>query len=579
MDEYIQPTKRAAIAVGHSKLPKLTPAFLSVDDAARYMHERIGSKREVEYGGVIMQRLSDRLYVATEPVRDEARQFDLTKIIERDSETGALVNPQGYRLVAFLHSHPDDFKAIQRQEPKWSPTQVKAFIGFFATQDIINNWRLRKALPFAYLSGPDGALIRYESSNTKAEEQRVRWLEGKGPWTSTHDREVTQEGGYKGLAEVGSLRFVVSSAVWGGSVGDVPSDWQPYKTFKAPVLPLACGPVFADVQQALSYAWRRIQRQPAVRQRALILQLNGSEQFCACEPEKVEGLATTLPQLPNGCHLHGIYSHARPLPANYPEYEAWLYKNFISPLELAQHIAQFRQYSLGPQSTLGVSLYIHMRDEAVLRYRFSGSALESQLFIEDEDGVVRDNGIQATLQDGSLLTRGFVALVAAAGELSVEKTSALWDRPGVVDEHWVPYSTVPLLTLSPAFLSADDAARYAHTRIGTLREQEMGGLILQRRDGRFAITEPAPTGARPSRLPGGARWIARINRSSSPQTIACTAATARGWRCRSPTPATPQGINGPAKAPNSTARCSMPRTSPTCWPRSVWVIFPAPKTA
>lgn len=497
MDEHNPPAKRAAIPAGHSRLPKLTPAFLDVDDAARYVHEQIGTRRDVEYGSVIMQRLADQLYVATEPVRDEARQFDLTKIIERDRTTGALVDPQGYRLVGFLHSHPDTFEEMQRKEPKWSPRQVKAFVGFFATQDIINNWRLRKQLPFAYLSSPDGALLRYTSSNTVAEGQRVLWLDGKGPWTSAHDRELTQEGGYKGLAEVGSLRFVVSSAAWGGSVGDVPSDWEPYEAFRAPALPLACGPVFADVQQALAYAWRRIQRQPALRQRAFILQRNGGEQFCASEPEKVEGLAQTLPKLPEGCHLHGIYFHARPLPGNYPEWEPWLYKNFVSPLELAQHIAQFRQYSLGPQPTLGVSLYIRMRDEAVLRYRFSGSALESQLLIEHEDGTVRDNGIQAALHNGSLLTRDFVGRVAKAGELSVEKTSALWDRPGIVDEQWLPYSKTTLPSLSAAFLTADDAACYAHQQIGPLREQAMGGLILKRRDGYFVITAPVATGPRP----------------------------------------------------------------------------------
>ena len=96
MDEHSNRDKRAAIPPGHTKLPPLTPAFISADDAARYVHERIGTTRDIEYGSVIMQRLSDQLYVATEPALGQAKNFDLNLILERErGSTFQFVEPQG----------------------------------------------------------------------------------------------------------------------------------------------------------------------------------------------------------------------------------------------------------------------------------------------------------------------------------------------------------------------------------------------------------------------------------------------------------------------------------------------------
>ena len=504
MDEHITRNSRAAIRQGHAKLPRLTPAFVSADDAARYVHERIGNKRDIEYGSVIMRRLADQLYVATEPVLDQSRQFDLASIIERDITTGHLVNPEGYQLVGGLHSHPDTLDETQRQNPTWSTQQVKAFMGFFSTNDIIVNHRVGATLPFAYLSGPNGELIRYQTSYSSEEDQRVRWLRREGGWTSAFDREGTEEGAYKALASVGSIRFVLSNPIWGGSVGDVPGDWEPYKPFKAPPLQLPCGPVFPSRDLALNHAAIRIRRQPNTNQHVLILQSTVQGQYTTCEPlpSELDGwpAGSILARLPPGFHVAGVYFHSRPLPIQYPLLESWLYKNCIAPLDLANHIAQFRRN--GPQPRAGASLYIRLRDDALLHYRFSGSVLESQLFTQATDGQVTDNGLQAALANGSLLTRDFVRKVAAAGELSVEKTSALWDRSGVVDAQWIPYSQFTLPSLSIPFLLADDAARFVHGNINGRREQVLGGMILQRPDGRFVASRPVATGPRPFAFEG-----------------------------------------------------------------------------
>ncbi|MHA4965543.1 DUF4329 domain-containing protein [Pseudomonas extremorientalis] len=503
MDDKPPRAERAAIPQGHAKLGTLTPAFISADDVVRYIHGRIAQPLKLEHASVILQRLSDGLYLASEPISDRPTVFNFNLLLDRDPVTEDFIDPEGLRIVGSWHTHPNMTEWVMQQNPKWSASEVKAFQGFFSEPDIIFLFQDRHKFKSAYLSGPDGTLIKFEPDDSTAGAEYGRWLRYReGGFDSPHAHAGDMIGYYKKLASLGRLSFLASIPVWGDSVGEVPTGWEPYKPFKAPPLPLPCGPVFADKDQALAHAWSRIQRKPTVKQRVLILQRDGNEGYLAGEPELMATVGDALPVLPAGCHLHGIYFHSRPLPGQYPDQEAWLYKNFVSPLELAQHIAQFRQYRRGPQPTLGGSLYIRMRDEAILRYRFSGSAAESQLFTQAADGTVTDNGIQDKLHEGTLLTRDVVRQVARAGELTVEKTSVLWDRSGVVDDTWTPYSRFPLPELSSAFLTADDAARYAHVQIGCQREHVHGGMILKRADGRFVVTEPVPSGPRPFAFTG-----------------------------------------------------------------------------
>lgn len=112
-----------------------------------------------------------------------------------------------------------------------------------------------------------------------------------------------------------------------------------------------------------------------------------------------------------------------------------------------------------------------------------------------------DDGLDAALLSGQMSPRDFVRRVASTGQLSVEQTSALWSVAGVVDENWVPDKTVTqptstttpgsggtsvtLPALSPAFIHADDAALWAHRRIGARRDREYGGVILRNLQGYF----------------------------------------------------------------------------------------------
>ena len=502
MDDQPMREKRATLPLGHAKLGTLSPAFSSADEVARYLHGRVGLNLQVEYGSVILRRLADGLFVGSEPISDRPTVFNFDLLLDSNAGYTAYLDPEGYQIVASWHTHPHSTALVARLNPTWSAHQITAYQGFYSEPDIIFNHQNRPKFREAYLTGPDGTLIKFQFDETAAAHGFAHWITTRGPFESPYAFDGTIEGFYKKVASVGRLTFLISSPYWGGSVGQVPANWEPYKPW----------PVFTQAQQALTHAATQFRRAPNIRQQALILQSDTLADFVARAPDPIEGLASALPQLPIGYHLHGVYIHSRPLPVQYPMLESWLFKNFISPLELAQHIARFRQYSLGAQSTLGASLYIRLRDDAILRYRFSGSALESQLFAQAPDGQVIDNGWQAALLGGSLLTRDFVRKVAAAGELSVEKTSALWDRIGVVDAQWSPYSQFTLPPLSIPFLSADDAARFVHGSINGRREQALGGMILQQLDGRFVVTKPLPTGPRPFAFEG----LYPVDRQHSP---------------------------------------------------------------
>ncbi|WP_439863344.1 hypothetical protein [Pseudomonas antarctica] len=492
MDDQPMREKRATLPRGHAKLGTLSPAFSSADEVARYLHGRVRSNVQVEYGSVILRRLADGLFVGSEPISDRPTVFNFNLLLDENAANTAFLDPEAYQIVASWHTHPSNTVWVTRLNPKWTAHQVTAYQDFYSTEDVMFNYQNRREFNTAYLTGPAGTLLKFQFDESPAANNYYRWLLTNGSFDSPDAHDGTLEGFYKKLASVGQLTFLISSPYWGGSVGRVPAQWEPYKPW----------PVFVDTARALAHASVQIQRKPNLRQQALILLSDALTEYVARDPEPIEGLAGVLPELPIGYHLHGIYLHSRPLPAQYPAMENWLYKNFISPLELAQHIARFRQYSQGPQSTLGASLYMRMRDDAILRYRFSGSALESQLFAQAADGQVTDNGWQAALANGSLLTRDFVRKVAAAGELSVEKTSALWDRSGVVDAQWAPYSRFTLPSLITSFLTADDAARYIHGNISGRREQVLGGMILQQPDGRFVVTQPVATGPRPFAFDG-----------------------------------------------------------------------------
>ncbi|NMX66419.1 DUF4329 domain-containing protein [Pseudomonas sp. WS 5111] len=476
-------------------LPPVGPAFVTMDDAARYAHRQIGSRRDKEYGGVILESLADGYFYATEPIAGGAYTFDYWTVLKVDSNSQYL-HPQGYRCVADYHSHPDAFDDFQENNPEFSERQVRGLNGFFSDIDLSIFILERGFFSASYLSGPDGGLLKYVTTGS-AEEQRFGvWLDKKlhfGHADGPADNKP--ETFFKKAASVSQLSIVVPSALWGGSTGTVPRQWRPFTAFVSRTYELpACGPVYAGLDALLEVLQ---QRNP---ERAFILKDANKEDYVLVEPPAGGPAPVSIQQLfprtsdgkrvsHESFHWVAVYLGRPPVPLRLPSRDAWLYRNFFSPLELATqlyHGVQSRDL-LGPERQL--FFYRNLNDGALLQYKCAFSTAETELFRVEPDGQVVDNQIDSALLAGTLSPRDFVLRVAAGGYLSVIRAGKIWDRLGPVDAQWRAVSRVPKPVLSPPFVTADDAARWAHNRIGERRDKEYGGAVL-RQGARYFATEP-----------------------------------------------------------------------------------------
>ncbi|WP_421527330.1 DUF4329 domain-containing protein [Pseudomonas brenneri] len=476
-------------------LPPVGPAFITMDDAARYAHQQIGKRRDVEYGGVILESLSDGYFYATEPIPGERNSFDTWKVLKVDSD-GQYLHPPGYRCVADYHSHPDMFDEFKANYPEFSERQVRGLNGFFSDIDLSINILERGFFSASYLSGPDGGLLKHVTTGS-AEEQRFGvWLDQKlafghadGP-TDNKPESLFQK-----TASVSQLSIVVPSTLWGGATGTVPRQWRPFTAFVSRTYELpACGPVHAGLDAMLAVLQ---QRNP---QRAFILKDANKEDYVLVEPPAGGPVPVSIQQLfprtPDGNRVShesfywvAVYLGRSPVPLRLAPKEPWLYRNFFSPLELATQLYHglLSRDLLGPERRL--FFYRDLNDGALLQYQCAFSTAEAELFRVEPDGQVVDNQIDSALLAGTLLPRDFVLRVAVGGYLSVIRTGKIWDKLGPVDAQWRAISRVPMPVLSPPFVTADDAARWAHNRIGDRRERAYGGAVLQQ-DARYFATEP-----------------------------------------------------------------------------------------
>jgi hypothetical protein len=496
MNEVPGRTGRAASAFGKPRLPRLSPAFVTEEDAAYWAHTQIPVKPDREYGSVIMLR-PDGLFVATEPVSGSVDRFDFGTIIEVDAR-GSYVQPQGYRCVANLHNHAPLYKEVRNANPGVDEFHLRLFINFFSYLDFVADVAARGFFPSAYLSGPDGVLLKYSPSGSKEEWSYSLWRQAGSPPgnpVGTYDIVST----INKFAAVGDLRVIVSNADWGYSVGRVPSDWKAGKAFSGgevtelPLMTRVCANAERAVLAALKFR--------DAKTSGLVLRSHSGKHYVATHARPA-GLAAWdphrlfpagsdgQPRLPRGYVLEGFYYGSRPDPGMFPPTQHWLYENFFTPQEMALAIAcntRWQQLSAPGQS---LSLYMLALDASMLKYTFSGSRIEAGMSVESSDGTIHDAGLQARLRNGALLPREYVSVVMLAGRLQVLRGSALWARLGLVDDDWKPFANFPWPVLSQEFLTADDAVRYAHEQIDPRRDRQYAGYVLQRDNRRFVVTEP-----------------------------------------------------------------------------------------
>lgn len=491
---------RAAVPASKARFPKLSPGFLTEEDAAYWVHSQIPANADREYGSVIVQ-LPDGDFAATQPVEGEVNTFDFRTILDTDPN-GNYVHPQGYTCVANVHSHPPAHDKVRAANPRQDEVTLRLFINFFSDMDFISDVSERSFFRSAYLSGPDGLLLKYSPSGTKEEFSYYHWLKAGAP----RDNPVGVFGVVniiRKVASIGELKVIVSNADWGGSVGKVPPDWQSGKAFSKggitewPLMTRIC----TSAERAVLAA---VKAKSALTSGLVLKKLAANEYVAtqarpagqsSWDPARFFPLGDDgLLKLPAGYVLEGFYYASRPDPALFPPIQAWLYENFFTPGEMAVAIAcQASSQSLS-ESDKPLSLYMQAKDCSMLKYSFSGSEIETALSVKKADGTLGDGGLQAKMKAGTLRPREFVSVLALAGRLEVLRGSKLWDRLGPVGLDWAPFADFPWPTLSPPFLSADDAARYVHERIGSRRDRHYAGYVFQRADQRFIATEPLEGG-------------------------------------------------------------------------------------
>ncbi len=476
-------------------LPPLSPPFISGDDAAYWAHGLIRHTEQREYGGVIVQDAHGRYY-ATQPIQSRHEQFYFGDVLQ-ENEQGFPIAPKGYNLVGTYRSRGaihDQMGAL-----KLSPAQLRLVLSWFSTEEMQFNISMGKVVPAHYLSGPDGSLVKYVASDSALE----RAL-GIRLWNEQHSGQPSHRYAFVhsfilDCAAAGELWVVVANEDWGGRRGRVTARWTPGTAVasEVEVLPL-CTRVCTHADEAAMIALAKAA--PA----ASGFVLKGPQGYVATWPVPAAqpwfSLAALFPvdasagfRLPEHCSLQGAYAvvpgnrQAAPGVA-----QPWLYEVMFSAAQLAAGIGQLRANAALRDKQYPSALYLQTRDAAVLRYRMTGSAQETALFAQDPQGRFNDDGSDERMRAGTLAARDYVVRVAQAGALAVIRTSAVWDAQATVTPAWQPYSRRQV-ALSPAFVSADDAARYAHAQLGYSHVLNHAALILQRADQRFVATEWVPT--------------------------------------------------------------------------------------
>ncbi|MGY2260805.1 hypothetical protein [Pseudomonas sp. SDO55104_S430] len=491
----------------------LSPAFLTADDAARHVHYQMNARRDIDQLGYVLER-SDGKFFATAPVSGDQWKKD-ANLPFAGGVSDRKVELPGYRYTAVYNASSDVRAKLKAMQPGWSNERIALHTSLPSLQHLETVTSGRDSITTLYNSGPDESLIKYVRGGTQQERNFSTVLDGA---VKTGEIGV-QFDGYDGTAEtlvkklvsIGELTVLNSSPVWKGSRGKVPSTWVAFEPFvsDAPVAP-AMSWVFQNLETGAQWVHDLMRAKPEVRQVAFILKSQKTDDYVVTDPVVVDTSKTSFfsalqafaandqgsPSLPAGYELQAVCYQSLPDTHAIPT-QRWLYESFISATDFAAAVGTARLHKRA-----GLALYLSTRDGAQLRYGFSGSTQESRLYGVDPHGVVTDSGEQRELEKGTLTPEAFVWRVAAVGALSVVRTGKLWDVEGEVGLSWVPFAGYPKQRLSPAFLTADDAARYAHELIGDIRDYEFCGYVMEREDGRFVATEPWAVGPSGRFAPG-----------------------------------------------------------------------------
>ncbi len=476
----------------------LSPAFVTTDDAARYLHYLAvaGRPRGEFLQAFILLRNDGRFVTAKLQGADEWRATWGPASPTGDYLTR--VELEGYRVVGQFNRPEPDQAELAANYPHFTPRQLAFLVSTPGVRSVVLTLHFSQMIKTLYTSGPNGTLIKYALSASRAEREFGEYLSNAVRTGEVEPRvqgyDGTPQGLIRELVKLGELTVLLADDSWFHVQGRVPANWAPQTPFTAAApLEAPLSWVFTDLATAAEYAHGRLQATPGGRRVGCILQFGSQAQYVVSEPRAAIPAGESLFALshlfgndgpPQGFALRGWYCRSEP-DADGIASEPWLYESFMATADLAQAIASLRA---APHSN--VALYVSTADGAQLAYDASGSAEETGLYSVLPDGSVGDNGLADELRAGTLAPHELILKVADAGALSVLQVGTLWDVPGLVSATWRPYALAVRAQLSPGFLQVEDAARYAHGQIGGQREREYCGYILQRPDGLFVATEP-----------------------------------------------------------------------------------------
>ncbi|MBI6819049.1 DUF4329 domain-containing protein [Pseudomonas syringae] len=451
----------------HPDMPTLSAPFDHPDDAARYAHERIGDRRDREYGGFILVR-KDGKYIATEPMNGSQFSFDPNEVFPRNEQEGYVLYPQGHEDYAVYHSHP----SLQAGLDEWPDSEKVTYPNSFSVGDIYAVIDDQEVCAATYLSGPDGSLIKYTLSRSAAED--ALFARVSGPRSMPRLCELSQihkalqnlsmmpSDVVRLLAGAGDLHVIVPSRLWGRS-GKVPADWQPYPDDAAARTPPAKSPASCDAQwpprplslsapfdsadEAARYAHDRIGSRIHSQIIGFLLFNPVERAYRIAEPILDDGMpvyapcsafhpdAYYRPALPDGYRVDGMYFCSANLAV---EGGREVINDFFEPDDL-HRMFSFRHKPAQRRKGLPIrygfemsAVYFSAADGALLCYTPSQSAEEFQLLQSVSRVYSGAESIQAQLEAGTLSVQDFVRRVARAGFLRVLQTSARWPDAGVI---------------------------------------------------------------------------------------------------------------------------------------------------
>lgn len=434
----------------HLSRRRLSAAFLTQDDAARYVRQRVPTGLLRYYGGVILRR-DDGWFVATEPLEVPDEVFDIkwvfpdqivsrglypvrTNVVEGSGLWGGRGHVSGWRPFAPAIAgdarydppctpicvQPDDaVRHVHAQVTTRSvPSDGGLPPGLFSPADLIealyqvHATRTLAALPL-YISCADAALLKFLVRDARF----TRYDD----LAQLRTRALSAGDYIRRMAAAGDLRLLQASDNWRGHVPTAGDERV-----------LALGPIHAHGDDAAWYARRQVGDYAGQQYLSAVLENPQASAWLPVLPVLDKGFPSQVAQRwfpkhidwPNGyqCRAVHVLFHAG-LDQPHAVAEDLYREYFVSWRELAHYIYQLTRDGLPINA-----FYLSARDGALLCYTPGFSDVEYNL-LDTTGKWSEQGGYTRFAPEPSWVVAGLARL----GELRVLHAGSFWTRRGAVE--------------------------------------------------------------------------------------------------------------------------------------------------